>query len=96
MLKMEKIMIEGHGFDGFQVSTEKANILMIKASNGFLGCGYFNVETANKLQEKVGIVTGVKNFDDMLKAKIIACSEAAKEVGICEGMSGLEALMKMS
>lgn len=93
---MEKIVIEGKEFEGWKISSESANILMIKAEHGFIGCGYFNIETANKLQEHVGIVTGVKTFDDMLDAEIVALSDAAESVGIRKGMKGREALLKLT
>jgi len=39
--------------------------------------------------------TGIKNFDDALKAKIVEVSDKAKENGIKEGMTGREALELM-
>jgi uncharacterized protein YunC (DUF1805 family) len=92
---MEKIVINGNEFEGFCIATEAASILMIKAPHGFLGCGYFNIETADKLLEHVAIVTGVKSFDDMLDAEVVKCSNSAETVGIRKGMTGREALLKM-
>jgi uncharacterized protein YunC (DUF1805 family) len=93
---MEKIIIDGKDFEAWRIPTESATILLIKAAHGFIGCGYFNIATADKLQENVGIVTGVKTFDDMLEAKIIKCSEAARTAGVCIGMSGRDALLKLT
>jgi uncharacterized protein YunC (DUF1805 family) len=92
---MEKIVIDGHEFEGHRIPTQSANIILIKAANGFLGCGYFSVETADKLRENVAIVTGVKTYDDMLKASVVKLSAAAQQAGITAGMSGREALLKM-
>lgn len=92
---MEKIVIDGHEFEGYRIPTQSANIILIKAANGFLGCGYFSVETADKLRENVAIVTGVKTYDDMLKASVVKLSAAAQQAGITAGMSGREALLKM-
>jgi len=93
---MEKIIIDGKDFEAWRIPTEYATILLIKAAHGFIACGYFNIETANKLQERVGIVTGVKTFDDMLEAKIIKCSDVARIAGVTVGMTGREALLKLS
>ncbi|MCK4981676.1 MAG: DUF1805 domain-containing protein [Victivallaceae bacterium] len=93
---MEKIIIDGKDFEAWRIPTESAAILLIKAVHGFIGCGYFDVETANKLQEHAGIVTGVKTFDDMLEAKIIKCSNSAETVGVRIGMTGREALLKLN
>jgi uncharacterized protein YunC (DUF1805 family) len=70
-------------------------LLVMKAPNGILGCGYINVETCNKTGEACAIVTGVNSFDDMRKAKVVAVSNKAIELGIQLGDSGQEALDKM-
>lgn len=92
---MEKIIIAGIEFEGIHIATENAALFMIKAKHGFLGCGYFNIDVANKLSEHVALVTGVKTFGDMLAAKVFAVSHSAAELGIAEGMSGRDALLKM-
>ncbi|MBF0198897.1 MAG: YunC family protein [Planctomycetes bacterium] len=93
---MEDILIKGQKFEGALLATAQANILMIKANIGFLGCGYFSIETADKLNEPLAIVTGVKNYDDMLEASIIKVSQAAQKAGINVGMKGAEALLIMN
>jgi uncharacterized protein YunC (DUF1805 family) len=89
---MEKITVDDKELEAVRVQTSHANILMIKSQTGFLGCGYFDIETANKLEEPVAIVTGVKDFQDMLNAKVIKLSKAAEEMGLSLGISGKEAL----
>lgn len=86
------ITVDGHAHDAAHIKTLKANILLIKAGGGFLGCGYFDLTAAERLQEPVAIVTGVKNFDDMLAAKVVRLSTTAKAAGVTEGMTGREAL----
>ena len=72
----------------------KSPLLLIKGAKGLLACGYLNIETFNKTGEVAAIVTGVRTHEDMLKAKVILASNAAREVGIELGMSGEEALMR--
>ena len=72
----------------------KSPLLIIKGKNGVLACGYLNIETFNKTGEVAAIVTGVRTHEDMLKSKIIAVSNAAREAGIEIGMVGEEALQK--
>lgn len=91
-MKQENIQLGEQTFSGISVSTTKANLLMIKSEKGFLGCGYFNLEVAEKLDEAVALVTGVKTFDDMLNAEVFAVSSAATACGIKIGMKGSEAL----
>lgn len=93
---MDSITVNNQSFEAANIRTSHANILMIKAKQGFLGCGYFDVDTANRLQEPVAIVTGVKTYDDMLKANVVIASDAALELGVQPGMSGEEALLLLS
>jgi uncharacterized protein YunC (DUF1805 family) len=91
----EALHIDGRDYEGHAIPTSKANLLMIKNQSGFLGCGYFNIEVADKLEEPVALVTGVKTFEDMLKASVFSVSQAAAAKGIQIGDSGQEALAKL-
>ncbi|MDA1021458.1 MAG: DUF1805 domain-containing protein [Cyanobacteria bacterium] len=93
---MDTIEINGKSFEAASIPTTNSNVLMIKTAKGFLGCGYFDVATADKLNEAVAIVTGVSNYDEMLEAKVVRMSKAASELGVREGMNGAEALLKIS
>ncbi|MCK5023856.1 MAG: YunC family protein [Candidatus Aenigmarchaeota archaeon] len=88
--------IIGKEFKSYSIPTTNTFVLIIAAENGFLGCGYINVEVANKVGDICAIVTGVKTIDDMLVAKVIAVSDAAAELGIEVGITGKEALILMS
>jgi uncharacterized protein YunC (DUF1805 family) len=87
---------EGKEFTSYSIPTTNTFVLIITAEKGFLGCGYFNVEVANRVGDVCAIVTGVKNPDDMLSAKVVACSDAAEKLGVEAGMSGKDALLLMS
>ena len=41
------------------------------------------------------VVTGVRTFDDMLNARVVAVSSAAIACGVEPGMPGREALLRM-
>ncbi len=92
---MEKIELNGKTADGFKVDFVRSTLLLIRAEKGFLGCGYFNLDAAEKLGEAAAVVTGVKNYDDMLNAKVIKMSSAAAALGVEIGMDGRNALLKM-
>ncbi len=80
----------------FKIDLYGANLLLLKGGKGFLACGYINPSTAEKLGHACAIVSGVKSFDDMLKASVIALSSAAERLGVKIGMSGKEALELLS
>jgi len=89
------VTIGGHAFVGEHVRTKRANVLMIRATDGFLGCGYFDLGPAERLGEPVAIVTGVKTVESMLDAKVLRASTAARALGVVDGMSGREALLRI-
>jgi len=92
---VEQIELENGSTLGIKVDMEHAPLLVIRAAKGFVMCGYLNIEVANKLGDVAVRVTGVRTFEDVLNAKAVEVSEAAKKLGITIGMPAREALMKM-
>jgi uncharacterized protein YunC (DUF1805 family) len=90
---MATVTIDGIAFEGTHVATEKTNVLLIKAAGGFLGCGYFDVNVANRVGDAAAIVTGVKTLEQMLDAPVARISDRAREFGVRDGMTGREALL---
>lgn len=93
---MDSIIINNQEFYGIRIQTSHANILMIKGKQGFVGCSYFDVDAADSLKEPMAVVTGVKTYDDLLKAKVVKVSHAALALGVQPGMTGQEALAILS
>jgi uncharacterized protein YunC (DUF1805 family)/acylphosphatase len=91
----EKIKLFGGDADGFSLNIGNAPLLIIKAEKGYLMCGYLNMNAANKLGDVAGRVTGVKNFDDMLKAEVAEISKNAEKIGIEVGLKGEAFLNKL-
>lgn len=89
---MDTVSINGQAFEAVAFPTEHSVVLMIRGKKGLLGCGYLSVATADKTGDAVAIVSGVKNYDDMLKAEVKAVSAAAAALGVAAGMTGKEAL----
>jgi uncharacterized protein YunC (DUF1805 family) len=92
---VEQVNLENGCALGLKLDMERAPLLVIRAKNGFIMCGYLNMDVANKLGDVAVRVTGVKSFEDVLNAKAVDISEAAKKLGITAGMTGKEALNKM-
>ena len=93
---MDTVTINGQSLDAVAFPTEHSVVLMIRGGKGLLGCGYLSVATADKTGDALAIVSGVKNYDDMLKAEVKAVSAAAAALGVAAGMTGKEALEKFS
>ena len=92
---IEQINLENGSAIGLKMDMEQAPLLVIRAKKGFVMCGYLNMEVANKLGDASVRVTGVKSFEDVLNAKAVEVSIAAKKLGINAGMTGKETLNRM-
>ncbi|MDI6888429.1 MAG: DUF1805 domain-containing protein [Methanocellales archaeon] len=92
MITIELVDVDGLRVMGIKVELTHAPVLLLVGKKGFVGCGYFSVETANKLGDVMAIVSGVSTFEDMLNATIISTSEKAQEMGIVTGMKGKDAV----
>jgi len=77
---------------GYVLDLGNAPLLIIKANNGYVMCGYLNMTAANKVGDIAGRVTGVKTFEDVLSAKIVEVSDKARQQGLKEGMSAKDFL----
>jgi uncharacterized protein YunC (DUF1805 family) len=92
---IEHIKLEKGFALGLKMDMEHAPLLVIRAGKGFVMCGYLNIDVANKLGDVAVRVTGVKSFEDVLNAKAVDVTEAAKKLGIAIGMSAKEAINRM-
>ena len=92
VLESEKI----GNWTGVKINLHNAPFLILIAPKGFVMCGYLNISTAEKLGDAACMVTGVRDFQGMLKARIVAATTKAQSLGIKEGMPCEEALMLLS
>ena len=91
----QQLEIDGRLYNGVEIHTQHAVMLLIQGEKANLGCGYFSLAPAEKLGDRFAIVTGVKNFAEMLEAIVIDVSTAAIGSGVAVGMTGREALNRM-
>jgi len=91
-MRSQAIPLQHGKATGYALDLGNAPLLIIQTKNGYVMCGYLNMATANKLGDVAGRVTGVKTFEDVLKATVVEVSECARQKGLKEGMSGQEFL----
>ena len=91
----EKLTIDGKEFDAYSISLDTAPFLLIRAADkSFLACGFLDIGAADTLSSCAAKVKGVKTFDDMMTAAVVAVTKEAEKKGIEVGMTGKEALIK--
>ena len=92
---IQMVEVEGKRAIGIKVELEPAPFLMIKADNGILSCGFINIDAAEKIGIAAAMVSGVKTFEDVLRASVKAVTTQARKRGIEKEMSGREALLRL-
>jgi len=85
-MKTKKIKLENGLVIGSIIELNNAPLIVLQAKKGYVMCGYLNMNTANKLGDIAGKVTGVNTFEDALNSTILETSENAKKMGLPEGM----------
>ena len=94
---MEQLDLEGRKVLGIKIELPGSPpLLVLVAEEGFVMCGYLNVQAAEKLGVAAAMVSGVRTFEDVLETPVKACTSKARELGVREGMKGREALELMA
>ncbi len=91
-MKEEILHLKKGKVTGYHIDLGNAPLIILQAKKGYLMCGYLNMNTANKLGDIAGKVTGVKTFQDALNATVVEVSEQAKKEGLNEGMNATDFL----
>lgn len=93
MIDMAPLNVEGKTVIGLRVELpDSPPLVLIIGRTGFVGCGFINIEAAEKLDVSAAIVTGVKGFDDVLNAEIRAATRRAQAQGVKIGIKGKDAI----
>lgn len=91
-MKNQPLNLDGRKFTTFESELGNLKLIVIKAKRGYIACSYIDKETAEKVGDIAGFVSGVKCVDDMLKAKLRNTTTWAEDAGLREGMSVKKAL----
>jgi uncharacterized protein YunC (DUF1805 family) len=92
MLTQKNIRLKNKDITGIEIKLPKANLVLVVGSQGYICCGYLNLETAERLKDAACVVTGVKTVEDLLKAKIADLTSQAEALGVKKGMTAQEVL----
>lgn len=82
MIQIDNIALEGRQFQFLRFDMGKAPLVILKGDNGYVMCGYMNMEAAEKLGDAGVRVTGVNDLKTVLDAKVLQCTSKAEKLGI--------------
>ncbi len=93
MIEVSPLRIDEKTAMGLRVELpDSPPLLMIIGKTGFVGCGFINIDAAEKLNVAAATVTGVRSFEDVLNAEVKTVTSKAKTKGFRVGMKGKEAV----
>lgn len=93
MIDVTPIQIKDKTATGVRVDLpDSPPLVLIIGQKGFVGCGFINIEAAERLNVAAATVSGVKTYDDVLNAEIKAASSKAQAQGVKAGMKGRDAV----
>lgn len=93
MITVTPLEVDGKTATGLKVDLPNSPpLLAIIGRTGFVMCGFLNAEAAEKFNVAAAIVSGVKNFEDVLEAEIKTATSKARSMGVKLGMTGKEAI----
>jgi len=96
MINVASLKVDGKACLGVRVELpDSPPLLLVVAEKGFVMCGFLNVDAAERLGVAAAVVSGVKNFEDVLNAQVKALTSKAESQGVEAGMKGAEALKRM-
>lgn len=92
---MDEVSFEGKKYVAVVHDIGNLPLIVVRAKKGYVACSYIDKDTAEKVGDIAAFVSGVKNLDDLKKAKIRCTTTWAEDLGIREGMSVKKALELM-
>ncbi len=86
---------------GLEVAWADSQFVMIVTDRGLVACGVIDKEVMNRAGAAIAIARGtrekpLKSVDELLAATIVDVTDRAAAYGIQPGMSGREALERLS
>lgn len=91
----KQIVFEGRNYEAIEQKIGNLPLIIVKAKSGYVACSYIDKETAERIGDIAAFVAGIKNIDDLKKAKIRSVTSWAENLGVREGMSVKKALELM-
>jgi len=92
---MDEVSFEGKRYVVLREAIGNLPLIVVKARKGYIACSYIDKHTAEKVGDIAAFVSGIKDLDDLKKAKVRETTSWAEDLGIREGMSVKKALELM-
>ena len=99
MIEIKPVEINGNTVVGMKIGNpefpEKPAIIVLIAKKGLIACRNFDIDALNERNVTTARLKGLTNVEDALEVKIESCTARARALGVAEGMTRREALIKL-
>jgi uncharacterized protein YunC (DUF1805 family) len=99
VIEIKPVDVNGKTVVGVEIGNpdfpEKPAIIVLIAKKGLIVCRNFDIDALNERNVTAARVKGLTKIEDVLEAKIESCESRAHALGVAEGMTGKEALLKL-
>jgi len=96
MIRYKKIKIGKKYIDVFLIKLLSKNLILLRASKGYIMCGYLDLAVAEKFGDVAVRITGVSTIGEAMNATVSSCTTYAKKLGISPGQPIRDALKIIS
>lgn len=96
MIQTQMVEVNGYRLLGIKIQFPSVPLLLLMGTRGIAACGYINFETADRLNDPIIIVSGVKDFNDMINAEIKYVTKSLEQAGIKAGTKLYECISKIA
>jgi len=99
VIEIKPVDVNGKTVVGVEIGNpdfpEKPAIIVLIAKKGLIACRNFDIDALDERNVTAARVKGLTKIEDALEAKMESCTSKARALGVAEGMTGREALMKL-
>ena len=101
-MKHEKVELTKKAADGYIIPLGPVNLVAVVTDTGMVGCGAFDVDALEKFGypaarvRPAGGAPSIDTVEDLLRGEIKGVNRYAHERGVAVGMTGREALDRLS
>ncbi|MBU9712991.1 YunC family protein [Evansella tamaricis] len=100
MVELYPVYLDGVPFTAVSVKLPETNLLVVTNNRGYIMCGALDVALLNdKLKDRkviAGRAVGVKTIQELIDAPLESVTIEAENLGIHKGMTGKDALLKLT
>lgn len=95
MIECQDVKLRNGVVSAVRIDLQKAPLIVVRSSKGYVMCGYLDMNIANKLGDVAAKVTGVSSIENVLDAEVVALSDEAINQGLELGITGRAFLNKI-